>query len=62
MQSVSAEDSLDTDTQINTDFLIQILEQYAKDHNALLVEEAGAKLGRALQLERDKISPLETEN
>ena len=59
MRGASAEESLNSSTQVNTDFLITILEQYAKDHNALLVEEASAKLGRALQQERDKVNSLE---
>lgn len=49
VRTESVGESVNSDTQINTDFLLTVLDQYAKDHNALLVEEASVKLGRALQ-------------
>ena len=53
--------SVDSDAPIDTEFLLSILDKYAKEHDALLVEEAGVKLGQALENEKDKVKSLESE-
>ena len=57
----SAGSSLNSDTQVNSDFFLSVLNQYAKEHKALLVEEASVKLGKALQAEKEKVDTLESE-
>ena len=58
---ISQIDSINSDAQINPEFLLNILNQYSKDHNALLIEEVSTKLGKAIQQDNEKIKNLADE-
>ena len=52
---------MNSDAQINPEFLLNILDQYSKDHNAILVEEVSTKLGKAFKQDNEKITNLTDE-